>query len=692
MKQPLSVILTLFALHQYEAADPYAGDFARVRHSKTFVDKTNFIGLFLNMSHSTIHISVPPKFGKSVNLDMLRLYLDAPVKVGNETTANNQYTDTLFLGTKFHGNPHFGDHYLKYKVVHVDFSPFKIVEDVETFNRSLAEVVCQMHEKYGSHLNFSYIDGKKAPPQACLDYHREKKLSILDAGQQLISDIYFAFSKPIIVLIDNFDAILHNYMIGPVRHKEKIHKYFGHFLRGLVQDSPEVNKSLMVGSLTLGGVLATLTNDTKHLFPFENGTVAQYFGFTGQDVDNLLDTFQIREKNAQLRSLYMGYRVLDSPNLTLYNPLSITDFLEQRWHTNSSNLFKGLDGCDRILENVVIGREVERVAYTVGKKRKHLPQRYTFSNGRLAFQHVDRLHRGMRSKINTFASVDDINLFMQYLFEFGYFSIVHARVVTSELDMVTIIEDVVLTPATLEARKVLRKYLTASNYYQFVLGKTWDQLNAFGEFLLDLPGKEVFHDLAVATHKIFNRTWDEVSWPVSMTGAMEAIFAHNATLAKQYPAVHFELVVEREADGFDCSNELDVFLVTGKSVGIIIENRQGIEHKLASNTFYAMLDRGCEDVYEHMRPRILVKTKIAMLINLTPSRHCEIFYRVTDQKQGDPLWGFAQHPLGEILEFEETKKPDDPGMKSKFDLETQKMLEEAMRKSQKYNVSSGLGV
>ncbi|XP_072154990.1 uncharacterized protein [Bemisia tabaci] len=415
----------------------------------------------------------------------------------------------------------------------------------------------------------------------------------------------------------------------------------------------------MVGSLTLGGVLSTLTNDTKHLFAFENGTIAQYFGFTGQDVDNLLDTFEIREKNAQLRSLYMGYRVIDSPNLTLYNPLSITDFLEQRWHTNSSNLFKGLDGCDRILENGVIGREVERVLYKVKKKKVHLPRRYTFSNGRLGVQHVDRLHCGMRSKINTFASADDINLFMQYLFELGYFSIVHARVVTSELDMVTTIEDIVLTPATLEARKVLRKYLTASNYYQFVLGKTWDQLNAFGEFLLDLPGKEVFHDLAVATHKIFSRTWDEVSWPVSMTGAMEAIFAHNATLAKQYPAVHFELVVEREADGFDCSNELDVFLVTGKSVGIIIENRQGIEHKLASNNFYAMLDRGCEDVYEHMRPRILVKTKIAMLINLTPSRHCEIFYRVSDQKQGDPLWGFAQHPLGEILEFEETKKPDD---------------------------------
>ncbi|CAH0387667.1 unnamed protein product [Bemisia tabaci] len=194
--------------------------------SKTFVDKTNFIGLFLDMPHSTIHISVPPKFGKSVNLDMLRLYFES-----EDSALEEEFTDPLFHGTTFYGNPLFWDHYRQYVVLHVDFSPFKIVEDVETFNRTLAEVVCQMHDRYRSHFNFSYVDCKKTPAQALVDHYNEYKLSIFDAGKHLIKAISWRFALEVIVLIDNVDAILHNYMIGPGRDKEKIHNYFGQFLR-----------------------------------------------------------------------------------------------------------------------------------------------------------------------------------------------------------------------------------------------------------------------------------------------------------------------------------------------------------------------------------------------------------------------------------------------------------------------------
>jgi len=300
-----------------------------------FVDKTLFIKEILDDLTEVIVINRPRRFGKSINLSMLHCFLAPEV--------NGQSTVGLFDQLEIAKHKDYMQYQGKHPVIFFDFKNTK----AETFESSINKIYEQIRLLYEQHRYV--IDGNSLSLE-----EKEAFTSILKKTSN-IDELSFALfnlsyyihktlGQKVYILLDEYDTpILSSYING-------YYEQFIAFIRGLLGSALKGNDNLRQAILT--GILRvskeSLFSDLNNveIYSVLNKKYSNHFGFTENEVNNLLNKAKLPTKTKQTKEWYNGYNFAGT---IIYNPLSIVKFIKEEgrlkayWvNTSGNDLIKQL--------------------------------------------------------------------------------------------------------------------------------------------------------------------------------------------------------------------------------------------------------------------------------------------------------------------------------------------------------------
>ena len=319
-----------------------------------FVDKSMFIKEFLEASSGkVVLITRPRRWGKSLNMDMLKRFLSIEVdEQGAPIPQEESMNRKLFVGGEVVIGPRTG----KVK----QLAPLKIAQqcpDLVTeyqgqypvISLGLKDVTGSSYQKIEDKLKrhiaklykkYRYLKQYIHPQSDLLDEDQKEQLERyfkgkisqedLEESLQFLSELlYKHFGKPVYILIDEYDApINHAYREFGEKTKEgennkefeKVLQLFRSLLGAALKSNPYLARGLLTGILRIAKAsLLSELNNLREYTLLDKRFITSY-GFREQEVEELLDKTQIATNREEIRRWYNGYHFRGE---TLYNPFSI---------------------------------------------------------------------------------------------------------------------------------------------------------------------------------------------------------------------------------------------------------------------------------------------------------------------------------------------------------------------------------
>lgn len=333
-------------------------DFKRVIEGKfDYVDKSLFIKELLD-DDQVILITRPRRFGKTLNLSMLRYFFELEINLSQITTAWQRFRKNIIsalyscFGFPPSKNPNrllfkqlaiskTGNAYLKhqgrYPVISLSLKDVKESSFISAYD-SICAVIKDL---YGKHDYLLQSDALKALEKTIYQSILEQnatEINVKNALKDLINYLHRHFNTEIVVLIDEYDTpIQQGYLHG---YYDEIINFFRGFLGAGLKDNAYVFKAVLTGILRVAqeNLFSGLNNLV--VYSMLNPNYGNCFGFTEEEVENLLKAANLQNELEAVKHWYNGYRA--GGNITIYNPWSIASYLKSRdlkpyWVNTSDN-------------------------------------------------------------------------------------------------------------------------------------------------------------------------------------------------------------------------------------------------------------------------------------------------------------------------------------------------------------------
>ena len=307
-----------------------------------YVDKTMMIKDFLDERPMVSLFTRPRRFGKTLNMDMLRTFFE---KTDEDTSVYFKNKNIWACGEKYRS------HQGKYPVIFLSFKDIKCDTWEETFDaiKDLFSKEASRHSELKSADVFNeyeeaYIEkilsGTATPVE----------LSVALANLSMMLHKYHGVAS--IIIIDEYDTPIqqghikgfYDEIIGFMRNlfsgglKDNKHLTYG-FLTGILRVAKE---SIFSGlnNLAINSIL-----DTKY---------SEYFGFTADEVKEIARYYHAEDKYDEICEWYDGYKF---GNTEIFNPWSVINYFRNScqprayWQSTGSNDIIGeiLGGADETI-------------------------------------------------------------------------------------------------------------------------------------------------------------------------------------------------------------------------------------------------------------------------------------------------------------------------------------------------------
>ena len=307
-----------------------------------YVDKTMMIKDFLDERPMVSLFTRPRRFGKTLNMDMLRTFFE---KTDEDTSVYFKTKNIWACGEKYRS------HQGKYPVIFLSFKDIKCDTWEETFDaiKDLFSKEASRHSELKSADVFNeyeeaYIEkilsGMATPVE----------LSVALANLSMMLHKYHGVAP--IIIIDEYDTPIqqghikgfYDEIIGFMRNlfsgglKDNKHLTYG-FLTGILRVAKE---SIFSGlnNLAINSIL-----DTKY---------SEYFGFTADEVKEIARYYHAEDKYDEICEWYDGYKF---GNTEIFNPWSVINYFRNGcqprayWQSTGSNDIIGeiLGGADETI-------------------------------------------------------------------------------------------------------------------------------------------------------------------------------------------------------------------------------------------------------------------------------------------------------------------------------------------------------
>ena len=316
-----------------------------------YVDKTKFMEAVLEDASNVKLFTRPRRFGKTLNMSMLKYFFDV---------RDSEENRKLFNGLGIEKSKYI-DEQGKYPTILISLKSIKY----ETWEESLEQLKSLVSNLYNE---FEYI-------RECLNeseielfndiWFKKENGEYANSLKNLTSFLYKYYKKEVILLIDEYDIPL------ITAHKYGYYNEIINFYKIFLGEALKTNQYLKMGVLTgiirviKTGIFSDLNN--LKVYSILEKKYSEFFGFTEEEVKRALQYFNIEEELANVKYWYNGYKF---GNSELYNPWSIINFLDGRelknyWVGTSENflikniLENPISRTNEILDRLLNEEEVE---------------------------------------------------------------------------------------------------------------------------------------------------------------------------------------------------------------------------------------------------------------------------------------------------------------------------------------------
>ena len=289
-----------------------------------YFDKTEFIeNLFEEVSKIKL-FTRPRRFGKTLNMSMIKYFFDIENKDGNKK---------LFENLKISENEYFEKQGTA-PVISISFRNY----DESSWGNGFEMIKNTISDLYDE---FEFVkenlSARKKEKYDSILFNRATeatwKLSLLDLTKYL----YEYYGKKVVVLIDEYDQpIIDSYVKG--YYQEAI-SFFKTFYGVVLKDNNYLEMGIMTGILRVAkeNIFSGLNNLRVHTILDNRFT--EYFGITESEVEQALKDFDLEFELKDVQRWYNGYLFGD---IKVYNPWSIINFLNDEklksyWVNTSGN-------------------------------------------------------------------------------------------------------------------------------------------------------------------------------------------------------------------------------------------------------------------------------------------------------------------------------------------------------------------
>ncbi|NWO18473.1 AAA family ATPase [Leptotrichia sp. oral taxon 223] len=285
-------------------------DFKKIiKNDYYYFDKTNLIESILNDGSEVKLFTRPRRFGKTLNMSMLRYFFDVKNKDENRR---------LFEGLNISKSEYF---YMQgnFPVISISFRNYD-EENWENGFKAIKGIVKRLYSDY----KFLIEKMDEIEIEEFNSVRRgldsvEWEASLLNLSKYL----YEYYGKKVIVLIDEYDQpIINSYIKG---NYEKAISFFKSFYGLVLKDNEYLEMGVMTGILRVAkeNIFSGLNNLEVHTILDDEFT--EYFGFMEDEVEKALEDFGLEYELKDVQKWYNGYLF---GNRKVYNPWSIVNFLK----------------------------------------------------------------------------------------------------------------------------------------------------------------------------------------------------------------------------------------------------------------------------------------------------------------------------------------------------------------------------
>ena len=293
-----------------------------------YIDKTMMIKDFIDERPMVTLFTRPRRFGKTLNMDMLRVFFEK----------TNEDTSVYFKDKQIW---QCGDYYTKhqgrYPVIFLTFKDVKSMTWEETF------------QKIRRLISLEFIRHNELETSSVLTAYEKEQYHLLagdsgdevdcQMGLQLLSLLLHKhYGRECIIIIDEYDTPIqqgHTCNFYP-----EIVNFMRNFFSGGLKDNPHLAFGFLTGILRVAKEsIFSGMNNLKTYSILDDG-YSSYFGFTEKEVKDMLRYYGKDDKYNELSEWYDGYRF---GNTEIFNPWSVINYISDNcfpkafWQSTGSN-------------------------------------------------------------------------------------------------------------------------------------------------------------------------------------------------------------------------------------------------------------------------------------------------------------------------------------------------------------------
>ena len=319
-----------------------------------YFDKTKFIEDIIKDKAEVKLFTRPRRFGKTLNLSMLKYFFDIEKKEENREIFKNLYIEkseyfkyqganpVIFISLKDLGALSWGE-----MTISLKYLIFELFNNYRYLKEGLNKDDLSVFERY---------------------LNREANIEEIKTSLKFLSKLlYEKYNKKVILLIDEYDKGLTESYTN--NYYKEAQSFFTVFFGAVLKDNVYLEFAVMTGIIRVirAGIFSELNNVTTYTILDECYETS--FGLTEDEVMEAVKYYGLEYETAEVKRWYDGYRF---GNSDVYNPWSIIKFLSTRkleahWvGTSSNDLIKSVlrvadSKTMETLEKLFQGKKIEQV-------------------------------------------------------------------------------------------------------------------------------------------------------------------------------------------------------------------------------------------------------------------------------------------------------------------------------------------
>ena len=275
-----------------------------------YFDKTKFIEEIINDGSEVKLFTRPRRFGKTLNMSMLKYFFDIENKEENKKIFKDLYIEKT-EAFKEQG---------QYPVIFLSLKDLKALT-WEQMEKAIKSTISRLFSEYKYLLND--LDKFDTLTFENILLKNTELEDLKEALKFLTRILYEKYNKKVVVLIDEYDSPLVSAYING--YYEKAKDFFKTFYSSVLKDNSYLQMGVLTGIIRVikAGIFSDLNNLST--YTILSDVYTDSYGLTEEEVEKSLKDYGIEQEISNVKDWYDGYRFGDSE---VYNPWSILNFLD----------------------------------------------------------------------------------------------------------------------------------------------------------------------------------------------------------------------------------------------------------------------------------------------------------------------------------------------------------------------------